>query len=150
MLSFRDATLGDLPFMLELVIADSVGASEDAGVPADAPEYRAAFEAIAADPNQRLIIAMHGDEPVGTLQLTFIAGIMRRGMWRCLVESVHIAPTQRNRGFGTEMMRYAADTARARGCGVVQLTSNKARADAHRFYRRLGYVQSHEGFRLLL
>ncbi len=83
-------------------------------------------------------------------QLTYIPGIMRRGMWRGLVEAVHVIPSERNRGYGKQMMRWAIERCRARGCGVVQLTSNKQRSDAHRFYRDLGFAQSHEGFRLYL
>jgi len=149
-LSFRPATTADLPFMLALVVADSVGPSDDAGTdPLDAC-YRDALAAIDADPNQELVIAELAGEPVGTLQLTFIPGLMRRGGWRLLVEMVHIVPAQRSRGLGGEMMLWAHRRGRARGCSLVQLTSNKARLDAHRFYRRLGYQQSHEGFKFVL
>ena len=71
-------------------------------------------------------------------------------MWRGLVESVHIIPEERNKGFGSEMMRWAVERCRSRGCGTVQLTSNKRRTDAHRFYEALGFARSHEGFRLFL
>jgi GNAT superfamily N-acetyltransferase len=149
-LTFHAAVPADLTFILDLVVRDNVGPSEDAGMdPAD-PCYREALAALDADPNQELLVARLDGEPVGCLQLTYIPGLMRRGMWRLLVEMVHIAPDYRSRGLGSEMMAEAHRRGRARGCGMVQLTSNKARADAHRFYRRLGYQQSHEGFKFFL
>jgi GNAT superfamily N-acetyltransferase len=147
-LSFRDATKDDLGFILTLGVANSVVATEDQPDNPHHPGYLAAFEAIAADPNQRLLVAELDGERVGTIQLTFIPGLFRLGMWRGLLEAVHIVPTHRNRGLGSEMIRWALDECRARGCGMVQLTSNKKRLDAHRFYERLGFNKSHEGFKL--
>jgi len=150
-LSYRLATAADLPFMVALIAADDVSGIEmDGWGPATKSRYEQALAAIEADPNQALYVAELDGAPVGTLQLTFIPGIMRRGMWRGLVESVHIAPEQRNKGLGSAMMRWAIERCRERGCGLVQLTSNKKRADAHRFYRALGFNQSHEGFKLFL
>ncbi|HEY0918773.1 GNAT family N-acetyltransferase [Devosia sp.] len=149
-LTYRHATAADLPFIVGLIVADSVVATGDDPAAADGPDYAAAFAAIDADPNQELLVAEFDGTPVGTFQLTYIPGLQRRGMKRALVESVHVAPAQRNRGFGGEMMRWAAARCRERGCGLMQLTSNKQRTDAHRFYRRLGFEQSHEGFKLLL
>ena len=97
-----------------------------------------------------LVVAEFEGEPVGTLQLSFIPGIARLGDTRCLIEAVHIVPTHRSLGLGSEMIRWAIDQAHARGCGLVQLTSNKKRLDAHRFYERLGFSRSHEGFKLSL
>jgi len=150
-LAYRPAIAADLPFMVALIAADDVsGIDMDGWEPATAPRYEAALAAIDADPNQALYIAELDGAPVGTVQLTFIPGIMRRGMWRGLIESVHIAPEHRNKGLGSAMMRWAIERCRARGCGLVQLTSNKKRTDAHRFYRALGFNQSHEGFKLFL
>ncbi len=150
MLSFRHATPADLPFLVNLIVVDNVGPSVDAGQDPNGAEYRAALAAIDADPNNELYIAELDGEAVGTFQLTFMPGLMRRGMWRGTVESVHIAPQHRDKGLGSRMMAFAHERCEARGCGMVQLTSNKARTDAHRFYRRLGYAQSHEGFKLFL
>lgn len=146
--SFRPATAQDLTFIVNLIANDSVGASgeDDPSHPA----YAEAFAAIVADPNQALMIAELDGQPVGTFQLTFTPGLARMGQLRCTVEAVHVAPEHRNKGLGAKMMDWAVDTARARGCGMVQLTSNKARTDAHRFYVRLGFSQSHEGFKLML
>lgn len=150
-LSYRPATAADLPFMVALIAADDVSGIEmDEWGSATATRYEQALAAITADPNQALYLAELDGMPIGTLQLTFIPGIMRQGMWRGLVESVHIAPEHRNKGFGSAMMRWAIERCRERGCGIVQLTSNKKRADAHRFYRALGFTQSHEGFKLFL
>lgn len=149
-LTYRAATSADLPFIVRLLTLDDVGTPMDDPAHPNAPAYEAALAAIDADPHQELFVADEDGVSVGTFQLTYIPGIMRRGMWRGLVESVHVAPEARNRGVGGEMMRWAIERCREHGCGTVQLTSNKARADAHRFYRRLGFTQSHEGFRLFL
>lgn len=149
-LSFRPATAADLPFIIKLIVEDGVVATGDDLASATGPDYTTALAAIDADPNQELVIAELGGEAVGMFQLTYIPGLMRRGMWRGLVEGVHIAPSHRNQGLGGEMMEWAIERCRERGCGMVQLTSNKKRVDAHRFYRRLGFEQSHEGFKLML
>ncbi|MBN9310887.1 GNAT family N-acetyltransferase [Devosia sp.] len=149
-LSYRDARAADLGFIVRLIVDDSVAATPDKPDRPDHPRYLAALAAIDADPNQRLVVAELAGRPVGTLQLTFIPGINRLGEWRCLVEAVHVAPDHRNLGLGSEMIRWAVAEARARGCGLVQLTSNKKRLDAHRFYERLGFQKSHEGFKLAL
>lgn len=147
-LAFRHATEADLGFIVRLIAEDAVVPAGDLPDRPDHPNYRAAFAEIAADPNQQLIVATLDDRPVGTLQLTFIPGIAGLGMRRCLVEAVHVDPACRNRGYGSQLLRYAIAEARRRNCGVVQLTSNKRRVDAHRFYKRLGFVRSHEGFKL--
>lgn len=149
-LRFRPASSADLPFIIELLAVDSVGAPMDDPTDAHNEAYEAALAAIAADPNQELIVAELDGAPVGTFQLSYIPGLMRRGMWRGQIENVHVSPAQRSKGLGAEMMRWAIERCRARGCGLVQLTSNKARTDAHRFYNRLGFTQSHEGFKLFL
>jgi ribosomal protein S18 acetylase RimI-like enzyme len=87
---------------------------------------------------------------VGTLQLTFIPGISRQGMWRAVVEGVRVDRTARDRGLGQQMVEWAVARARERRCGMVQLTSDKSRRDAIRFYERLGFEATHEGMKLLL
>ena len=149
-LSFRDATPDDLGFIVRLIGDDNVIPTNDRPDEPAHPRDLAAFEAIAADPNPRLVIAEFEGQPVGTQQLTYIPGIARLGEQRCLIEAVHIVPTHRNLGLGGEMIGWAIEQARARGCGIVQLTSNKKRLDAHRFYERLGFKKSHEGFKLAL
>jgi GNAT superfamily N-acetyltransferase len=149
-LTYRAAAKADLPFIVGLICENTVGASVDDPAEAAGQDYVAAFDAIAADPNQALFIAESDGAAIGTFQLTFIPGISRLGTWRGLIEGVYVASQHRGKGYGGEMMRFAIETCRARGCGMVQLTSNKARVDAHRFYRSLGFAQSHEGFKLVL
>jgi len=149
-LSFRAATSADLPFIVRLLADDTVGAAMDDPGAANDPVYEAALAAIDADPNQEMIVAELDGQPIGCFQLSYIPGLFRRGMWRGQVENVHVSPAARSQGHGGRMMAWAIERCRARGCGLVQLTSNKTRAGAHRFYRRLGFTQSHEGFRLFL
>jgi GNAT superfamily N-acetyltransferase len=149
-LTYRDATPDDLGFIVRLIVDDNVAPSADLPDQPHHPRYIAAFDAIATDPNQQLVIAEFEGQVVGTMQLTYIPGINRLGELRSLIEAVHIAPTHRNLGLGGEMIGWAIEQARARGCGLVQLTSNKKRLDAHRFYERLGFSKSHEGFKLAL
>lgn len=152
-LCFRDAILADIPTILELSHAgDARGADTpplDRATLSD-PRYRDAFNDIAADPNHRLIVAERHGEVVGTLQISVIPGLSRFGMKRALLENVHIRADLRGKKLGSEMVLWAIERAREAGCGMVQLTSNKLRLDAHRFYRKLGFDMSHEGFKLLL
>lgn len=150
-LVFRDATPADIPTILTICYAGAAGGSHavDPSTYAD-PRYRAAFDAIAADPNHRLVAVESEGEVIATLQLSFLPGITHLGMWRCVLEHVHVRADRRGGGIGSQMVRWAIEEARSRGAGMVQLTSNKVRTDAHRFYRTLGFEQSHEGFKLML
>jgi len=150
MLTFRNARPDDLPFVIGLIVEDSVVESGDDAADAMHADYRNALAAIDADPNEEMIIVELEGEPVGCFQLSYLPGLMRRGMWRGQIEVVHVAATRRNSGLGTQMMRWAIERCRERNCGMVQLTSNKKRLDAHRFYERLGFARSHEGFKLYL
>lgn len=150
MTTFRDATEADLPAIVAMLADDHLGAQrEDTSVPLH-PGYLAAFRAIDASPDQRLIVAERDGEVVGTMQLSFLPGLSRKGAWRGQVEAVRIAAPHRSKGLGAEMMRWAVETCRARGCGSVQLTTDKSRKAAHRFYDRLGFKASHEGYKLSL
>ena len=144
---FRAATVADVPAIVALLADDVLGAARER--PGD-PAYDAAFAAIDADPNQVMAVADHGGRVVGCLQLTFIPGISHRGAWRGQVESVRIGADQRGSGLGRRMMEWAMDQCRARGCRMVQLTTDKSRADARRFYESLGFVASHEGMKRAL
>ncbi len=145
----RRATLDDVPAIVAMLADDPLGATRES--PADLTPYRRAFAAIDADPNQLLIVADRNDEVIGTLQLTIIPGLSRQGATRALVEAVRVAESARNTGLGTTLMEWSIAEARARGCVVLQLTSDKTRTDAHRFYTdRLNFTNSHEGFKLAL
>jgi GNAT superfamily N-acetyltransferase len=144
----RRATLADVPAIVAMLADDALGASrESLGDPAP---YEAAFRRIDADPNQLLAVAEQGGAVVGTLQLTFIAGLSRKGMTRALIEAVRVHRDARSGGLGTRMIEWAVDEARARGCGIVQLTTDRTRTDAHRFYERLGFEPSHIGYKKAL
>jgi GNAT superfamily N-acetyltransferase len=149
-LTYRKATESDLPFIVRLLTEDAVVETDDRPDEPFHPHYVAALRELIADPNQMMMTAILAGETVGTIQLTFIPGIARLGMKRCLVEAVHIAPAHRGKGLGSQMIRWAIAQAGQRGCGMVQLTSNKKRLDAHRFYERLGFQKSHEGFKYYL
>jgi GNAT superfamily N-acetyltransferase len=150
MLTYRGARPADLPFIIGLIVEDSVIDTGDAVADAAGSDYTNALAAIDRDPSQEMIVVEDGGTPVGCFQLTYLPGLMRRGQWRGMVEVVHVAQSHRNKGIGSEMMRWAIERCRERGCGMVQLTSNKKRTDAHRFYERLGFLRSHEGFKFYL
>ncbi len=145
-LTFRRARRDDLPRLLALLADDVLGRNREAAASAD-PAYAAAFAAIDADPNQHLLVAEADGTVVGMLQITFIPGLSRKGSWRANVEAVRVAAELRSRGIGAQLMAQAEQLARERGCRLVQLTSDLQRADAHRFYTRLGYAASHAGFK---
>jgi GNAT superfamily N-acetyltransferase len=113
-------------------------------------DYVDALAEITADPNEEMIVVEENGAPVGCFQLSYLPGLMRRGMKRGQIEVVHVAASHRNRGIGGDMMRWALERCRRNGCAMVQLTSNKKRLDAHRFYERLGFLKSHEGFKYYL
>ena len=147
---FRDATAADLPAIIALLAEDTLGEKrEDPTLPLD-PGYEAGFAAIKSDPAQRLIVAEIGNRMVGTMQLSTIPGIAFRGAWRGQIEAVRIASDMRGRGLGEQLIEYAIEQFRAGGCKFVQLTSHKSRDGAHRFYERLGWTRSHDGFKLSL
>ena len=147
-LRFREAVPNDLPAILAMLAEDTIPDDRETD-PAD-PRYRAAFEAIAADPNQLLVAAELDGRVVGTLQLSFIPGLSFRGAWRGQIEAVRIAADLRGRRYGEQLIAWAVDRCRERDCFLVQLTSSNPRTDAHRFYERLGWAKSHTGFKLKL
>ena len=127
---------------------DMLGAGRETGT-VD-PAYLAAFRAIQAEPNCRKLVAVLDGRIVGCFQLNLLPGLGRRGSWRAQIESVRVVQDRRNAGIGAAMMGWAIAEARRRGCGLVQLTTDKRRGDAHRFYRRLGFEATHEGMKLIL
>lgn len=149
-LTFYPAGGSDLAAVVALLADDELGATrEDASTPLN-PRYTAAFAAIAADPNQLLLVADRGGAVAGCLQVTFIPGLTRLGMWRGQIEGVRVARGERGSGVGREMIRFAVEDCRRRGCELVPLTTDKTRPDAYRFYFALGFVASHEGMKLAL
>jgi ribosomal protein S18 acetylase RimI-like enzyme len=149
-LEFRTATAADLPAMIAMIADDQLGqAREDASLPLD-QRYLDAFAAIERDPNQMLVAVEQAGTVIGCMQITFIPGISRRGAWRGQIESVRVARSKRGGGIGAAMFEWAIAECRRQGCKLVQLYTDKSRADAHRFYERLGFKASHEGMKLSL
>jgi GNAT superfamily N-acetyltransferase len=146
--TIRRARREDIGAIVRMLADDQLGAARDD--PRDLEPYLHAFEQIDADPNQLLVVVTFDDEAVGTLQLTVIPGLARRGALRGQVEAVRIHADHRGSGLGADLMRWAIDESRRRGCALVQLTSDVSRTAAHRFYERLGFVPSHTGFKLKL
>ena len=149
-LIFRDARGSDLQLLVEMLADDALGAQrEDASIPLD-QAYCSAFENIDFDPNNELVVVESDSTLVGMLQLTFIPYLSHRGSWRCLIESVRIQSQFRGMGMGTKLFEWAINRARQKGCKLVQLTSDKTRPGAIRFYENLGFQASHEGLKLRL
>lgn len=147
-LDIRPATPDDIPAIVAMLADDPLGAQRES--PDALTPYRAAFERLDTDPNQHLVVAVRDGRVIGTLQLTIIPGLSRKGATRSLIEAVRIHEDERGSGLGSELIQWAVDTSRRLGCHLVQLTSDKTRTDAHRFYERLGFTASHEGFKLSL
>jgi GNAT superfamily N-acetyltransferase len=149
-LTLRDATRADVPAIVRMLADDALGRGREMLSDPLPPSYYAAFDALAADRNNRLMIAEQDGAIVGTFQLTFISGLSRQGARRALIEAVRVARERRGSGLGEQMIRAAIAIARKEGCALMQLTTDKSRKDAHRFYERLGFVASHEGMKLEL
>lgn len=148
--SIRRAAAADLPAIVALLAEDELGiAREDPSLPVRA-EYVAAYAAIERDANQFLAVAEQDGEVIGCLQLSFIPGLSRIGGWRGQIESVRVAAGLRGRGIGRWMIGWAIAECRRRGCDLVQLTTDKARSGAIRFYVSLGFAPMHEGMKLFL
>jgi GNAT superfamily N-acetyltransferase len=147
-MNLRAAREADLPAILGLIAADPISASRPGTQRRVTEQVLAAFHAIDQDPRQTLLVIESAQsEVVGTLQLSLLPGLARDGMWRAIIESVHVRADCRNQGLGAGLVQEAMRLARAAGCGVIQLTSDKRRVNAHRFYERLGFGATHEGMK---
>jgi len=145
--TIRRARRDDLPALVSLLADDPLGTGRE--TPADLSPYERAFAAIDADPAQLLVVAVdEAGERSATLQLTFIPGLSRAGTTRAQIEGVRVHRDHRGTGLGSALIAWALAESARRGCTVVQLTSDKQRPEAHRFYTNLGFVPSHEGFKL--
>lgn len=147
-LSFREARHDDLRVIARMLADDALGATRDASASLHA--YASALEAVKAQAGNTIIVALLGDDVVGMLQLTMIPGLSRGGMLRAQIESVRVDKAYRGRRIGKALFEHAIEQARMAGCGLVQLTSDKQRSDALRFYEDLGFAASHEGLKLSL
>ena len=146
--TLRRARASDLDAIVSLLSDDPISAARgDTGDVADRGAYERAFAAVDADPAHQLLVAVIDDEVIATMQLTVIPGLARVGASRLQIEAVRVRSDQRNHGIGAAMIRWAVEQAPALGAALVQLTSDAARVDAHRFYERLGFTGSHVGFK---
>ena len=149
-LTIRPARREDLPAIVAMLADDPLGATRERLEDPLPTCYTEAFAAMESDPNNRLLVAELSGQVVGCLQLTFIPGLARQGTERAQIEGVRVAASQRGQGLGRQLFVQAIERARQRGCGLVQLTTDKSRPEAHRFYESLGFVASHEGMKLKL
>jgi GNAT superfamily N-acetyltransferase len=145
---FRRAVKTDVPAIVAMLADDPLGATRENT--ADMSAYFNAFDDIDADPGEMLIVADRDGEVVGTLQLTFLRGLSRGGAIRAQIEAVRVRSDARSGGLGRRLIEWAIDESRRRGCHLVQLTSDRSRVDAHRFYENLGFHGSHLGYKLTL
>jgi GNAT superfamily N-acetyltransferase len=148
-LHFRRATRLDVPDIVRMLADDALGAKREDYTNPLPDSYLAAFDAIERDPNNELVVAEDAQgKVIAVLQLTFIPYITHRGGWRALIEGVRVDSSLRASGVGSALFEWAIERAKARGCHMLQLTSDKQRPDAIRFYQKLGFVASHEGMKL--
>jgi GNAT superfamily N-acetyltransferase len=144
----RRATAADVPDLVAMLADDPLGAARED--PGDLQPYLRALAAIDADPAHLLLVAEQDGAVVGTLQLTVLPGLDRRGAPRAQIEAVRVRADHRGGGLGRAMATWALEEARRRGCALAQLTSDRSRTDAHRFWAALGFTPSHVGFKLPL
>ncbi|WP_078987776.1 GNAT family N-acetyltransferase [Streptomyces sp. WM6372] len=144
----RPATEKDLPAIVAMLADDPLGATRES--PDDLTPYLAAFKRLADDPHQHVVVAVRDGRVVGTLQLTIVPGLSRKGATRSIIEGVRVHADERGGGLGTRFIQWAIEESRRENCRLVQLTSDVTRTDAHRFYERLGFTASHVGFKLSL
>ena len=149
--TLRRAVESDVAAIVGLLADDQLRRAEESAAPGDLSPYLAAFAAMDGDPAHLLVVAVDPvGRVVGTQQLTVLPGLARSGATRLQIEAVRVSADLRGNGLGGEMIAWAVDYGRRRGCRLVQLTSDASRLDAHRFYERLGFTSSHVGFKLLL
>ena len=157
-IELRRATPADLPALVALLADDAIGAGREVAG-GDLAPYRTAFDLVDRDPAHVLVVAEareteHGavehGAVVGTLQLSFIPGLSRHGALRAQIEGVRVRSDHRGSGLGAAMIEWSLGEARRRGCALVQLTTDRRRSGARRFYERLGFVASHDGMKLAL
>ncbi|HEV7644825.1 MAG TPA: GNAT family N-acetyltransferase [Pyrinomonadaceae bacterium] len=155
-ITFRQAALDDLPAIVRMLADDFLGATRENPAEPLEESYLKAFKEIDASDSNELIVVESGSAKgasgiiVGTMQLTFIPGISRLGAKRLLIEAVRVDSKLRGAGIGKKMVQWAIERAKTAGCQSVQLTSDNARKDAHRFYENLGFKGSHLGMKLSL
>ncbi|GAV15579.1 GNAT family N-acetyltransferase [Paenibacillus sp. chi10] len=150
MVIFRTATVKDLNKIVQMLADDELGRMRERYELPLPESYLKAFEAIDSDPNNELIVSCLGEEIIGVLQITFTPYITHQGSWRATIEGVRTASSERGKGTGSKLIQWAIERAKERRCHIIQLTTDKKREDAFRFYERLGFEATHEGLKMKL
>lgn len=150
MVHFRIATINDLNAIVQMLADDELGRQRERYEAPLPQSYFTAFETIDSDPNNELIVACLGEETVGVLQLTFTPYLTHQGSWRATIEGVRTASHVRGKGIGSKLILWAIERAKAQGCHMIQLTTDKQRGDALRFYEGLGFEATHTGLKMKL
>jgi GNAT superfamily N-acetyltransferase len=149
-LTFRKAEKNDLDPIVEMLADDALGKGRERYIHPLPESYMQAFQAIDADPNNELIVVCRETEIIGVMQMTFTPYLTHQGSWRATIEGVRTSSVVRGQGTGTQMIKWAIERAKERGCSLVQLTTDKQRAEALRFYQKLGFSATHEGMKMKL
>jgi ribosomal protein S18 acetylase RimI-like enzyme len=149
-LHLRFATVHDLPDIVKMLADDFLGGTRENAEESNSARYHHAFQEIENDTNNELVVAELDGKIVGTFQLTFTPSLSFQGGKRCTVESVRVDSNLRGQGIGREMMLWAIERAKEKGCVSMQLTTHKERENAHRFYRNLGFESTHLGMKIKL
>lgn len=147
---FRVATKNDLDSIVAMLADDVLGSKRERYEHPLPNSYIKAFEAISSDANNELVVACDGNEVVGVQQITYTPYLTHQGGWRATIEGVRTSASVRGKGVGTKLIKWAIQRAEERGCHLIQLTTDKKRPDALRFYERLGFKATHEGLKLKL
>jgi ribosomal protein S18 acetylase RimI-like enzyme len=147
-ITFRNAVKEDLKTLVALLADDDIAEGREQAKGDLLPAYSAAFDEMSKNPDNRILVAERDGEIIGSLQIVYVPGLSRQGAKRAIIESVRVSSKARSQNIGTLLMKEAIAQAKAAGCKLVQLTSDKRRTRAHLFYRRLGFLQTHEGFKL--
>jgi GNAT superfamily N-acetyltransferase len=149
-IEFLDATQDDLPEIISLLVDDELGKQREIKGNSLNPAYLAAFQEISSDKNNELIVGKKDRKVIAVLQVTYIPNLTLQGSKRALIEGVRVSSQLRGQGVGRKLFEFVFDRARKRGCKLMQLTTNKSRPDAYRFYENLGFNATHEGFKITL
>ena len=147
---FRRAVISDLGEIVRMLADDFLGEGREGFEDTISENYIRAFQEIENDPNNELIVAELDNKVVGTFQLTYTPSLSFQGCKRCTIESVRVDAKLRGHGIGREMMLWAIERAKEKGCVFMQLTTHSSRKNAHRFYERLGFKPTHLGMKLKL
>ncbi len=149
-LTFREVSKNDLPILIKMMADDKLASKQEDISKSINQSYLSAFSKIKADPNNDLIVAVSDDEIIGKMQLTYIRYLGHMGAQTCIIAGVRVDKQYRGQGLGSEIVKWGIERAKSKGCNSIKLTSNKQRTDAIRFYKKLGFDATHEGFRLML